>query len=591
MKIRAKLFSSFFIIVGIGVLFAALGLFSNNRLVRLSEDIHRLAGTRTTISSILDSHYIWRHELSQAVYTGAEFSGSLDSGAYSPGIWFDSDAVNNASDPELLALLEQISEPHHFINDRAGKMLAHLAGGEKDEAVTIFQNDILPKIFEVISGLEIMQERYSVFLNEKTGEIYKNSKDFDRIIIAFVISASLACVVLTLLISSKIAKPILHVANTLKDIAHGEGDLTRNIVISSKDEVGDLARYFNQTLEKIKGLVVNIKDQASSLSTIETELSGNMNETAMAVSEITSNIKTIKDQVVNQSTSVTQTDATMEKIAVNINKLNGHIETQAASVVQSSSDIEQMLSSIQSVTRTLINNSENVEELTAASEVGHAGLSEVVSDIKEIAMESEDLLKINSVMKNIASQTNLLSMNAAIEAAHAGVAGRGFAVVADEIRKLAEDSSEQSKMVNTVLKKIKSSIDNITASINNVLLKFDAINLSVKTVAEQEVNIRNAMEEQDQGSKQILKAISHVNEITRLVKQGANEMLNGANEVIKEAGNLKRTTQEINGSMSDMATGAEQINAAVQNVNELSVQNQKNTKHLIREVSRFKVAA
>jgi methyl-accepting chemotaxis protein len=248
-----------------------------------------------------------------------------------------------------------------------------------------------------------------------------------------------------------------------------------------------------------------------------------------------------------------------------------------------------MLANIQSVTNTLIKNAQNVKELTDASDIGRAGLQDVASDIQEIARESEGLLEINAVMENIASQTNLLSMNAAIEAAHAGEAGKGFAVVADEIRKLAESSGEQSKTISTVLKKIKTSIDKITQSTDNVLNKFEAIDGGVKTVAEQEENIRNAMEEQGQGSKQILQAIGQVNEITQLVKGSSKEMLEGSREIIQESKNLERATQEISGGMNEMGAGADQINIAVNRVNELTGQNRENIDTLVKEVARFKV--
>ena len=237
------------------------------------------------------------------------------------------------------------------------------------------------------------------------------------------------------------------------------------------------------------------------------------------------------------------------KIQTMMEQLNEHVEEQAASVTTSSAATEEMIANIQSVTDTLSKNTQNVKELQEASVAGHTGLSEVATNIQGIARESESLLEINSVMQNIASQTNLLSMNAAIEAAHAGASGRGFAVVADEIRKLAESSSKQSKTIGGVLKGIKGSIDKITKSTDAVLGKFNAIEDGVKIVAVQEDSILNAMEEQGQGSKQILEAVGTVNEVTHKVKEAARRLVETSKDNMHKANDTEAQafTDELTG--------------------------------------------
>ena len=430
---------------------------------------------------------------------------------------------------------------------------------------------------------------WSIMVATAKKHVLTEVRSITRFSIIVAVIAISAAAVIVFLVLNFVTAPIIKVTNTLKDISAGEGDLTRRIPEKGKDEISDLSRYFNLTLEKIKNLIIVIKQQTVILFDIGNELARDMSDSAAAVNEITANIQSIKGRILNQSASVSQTGATMEKITVTIDSLNSHIEQQSGNVAQSSSAVEEMVANIRSVTDSLVKNSENVSQLSSASEIGRHGLETVVEEIQDIARDSQGLLEINAVMKNIASQTNLLSMNAAIEAAHAGEAGRGFAVVADEIRKLAEESGTQSKTISSVLMKIKESIDKITLSTKNVLTEFEAIGSGVKTVAEQEANLRNAMEEQDEGSKQILVAISRLNEISGQVKIESAEMHDGSKEVIQESRNLESVTHEITGSMNEMAIGAEQINKTVTRVNEISEKNKENINLLVKEISRFKV--
>ncbi|MDR2486175.1 MAG: methyl-accepting chemotaxis protein [Treponema sp.] len=394
---------------------------------------------------------------------------------------------------------------------------------------------------------------------------------------------------ISFLVATSIVKPILSVIAMLKDVSEGEGDLTKRINLTSKDEIGDMAHYFNLTLEKIRSLIIIIKQQSVSLANIGTELSTNMNETAAAMNQISANIQSINGQVINQAASVTETSSTMEQITENIEKLNNHIENQSSNISQSSTAIEEMIANIASVTQTLIHNVENVKHLANASELGHTSLQEVSTDIQDIAKESEGLLEITAVMENIASQTNLLSMNAAIEAAHAGESGKGFAVVADEIRKLAESSGEQSKTIAVVLKKIKTSIDKIMTSTDAVLNRFEAIDSGVKVVSDQEENIRNAMEEQQSGGQQVLDVIARLNDITQDVRNGSTTMLMGSKKIIGESENLGTLTDEVSNGVNEMSKGVDQVNTAVDRVNNLSNENKEHIDTLVGELSKFKI--
>ena len=456
---------------------------------------------------------------------------------------------------------------------------------------TVFDPELKTNMVMAVANIPIgaSPTTWSIMIGTTEDYILKDIKAMERFVIILASIAIIIAVVIVYFVLGGITAPIVMVSNTLKDISEGEGDLTKSITVSSKDEVGDLALYFNKTIGKIKDLVLLIKRQANNLNDIGTDLSSNMTETAAAVNQITANIQSVKGRVINQSASVTETNATMEQVITNINKLNGHVENQADTIQKRSAFIQAMVNNIGSVNQTLVKNLENVETLKEASEVGRSGLQEVATDIQEISRESEGLLEINSVMENIASQTNLLSMNAAIEAAHAGEAGKGFAVVADEIRKLAESSSEQSKTIGTVLKKIAESINKIKTSTDNVLARFEAIDSGIKTVAEQEEVINHAMEEQAEGSNQLLQGTTNLNEITQQVKAGSEEMLEGSQEVMKESQNLEKVTQEITGGMNEMASGADQVNTAVHQVNEISGKNRDAIDALLKEVSRFKV--
>ncbi|MDR2717737.1 MAG: methyl-accepting chemotaxis protein [Treponema sp.] len=385
-------------------------------------------------------------------------------------------------------------------------------------------------------------------------------------------------------------KPIKHTTHTLMEISEGEGDLTKRLDAKRNDEIGDMSNYFNKTFHNIKKLVGIIKKKINALTNTSLELSNNLERTAAAVEEISAQFENMDALIKQQEKEADEADMAGESIKINIDNLNKLVKEQTESVNTSSSAIEEMTANINSVTRTLVENSRNVSALSEASENGRTGLHAVAQEIGEIARDSEGLLEINMVMENIASQTNLLSMNAAIEAAHAGEVGKGFAVVADEIRKLAESSSEQAKTTAGMLKKIKTSIDNITKSSDDVLARFETIDTGVKTVSEHEQNIRNAMEEQETGGKQILESVSRLKDITESVHKGAEDMSNSGTELIKKTHNFIRISEQVVEGMNNIVNGAvKNIKIAVKHVDDISAENNRNFSELKKETEKFKI--
>ena len=398
----------------------------------------------------------------------------------------------------------------------------------------------------------------------------------------------LSALLIVYFVARTMVKPVQTVVTALKNIAQGEGDLTVRLPVHGNDEVTDLSEYFNETIEKIGASIKQVGVNSDTMEEIGNELASNMTETASAVNEISANIDGVKQQAMTQATSVTETAATIEEIVRTIKQLNGSIETQAASVAQSSSSVEQMVANIASIGQTLGKTDDVVRNLTTATGDGKATLVTSNTITQKIAEESGSLMEASSVIQHIASQTNLLAMNAAIEAAHAGEAGKGFAVVADEIRKLAEESSTQGKTITTTLKTLSGEIETLSASSKTVEEKFNAIFNLAEQVKDMSNRLTEAMREQENGSREVLTAIKNINTVTVEVQAGSEEMLKGGEGVAKEMQKLDSLTRVITESMNEMASGAVQINNAVQEVNEITQKNKRSIEALAQEVSKFK---
>ena len=440
-----------------------------------------------------------------------------------------------------------------------------------------------------ISAGKVMNNGWAVIVFAPVSEFMGTVSELRLSMIGIGVIILLTALITVYFVARAMVKPVQTVVSALRNIAQGEGDLTVRLPVHGNDEVTDLSEYFNETIAKIGASIRQVGVNSNTMEEIGNELASNMTETASAVNEISANIDGVKQQAMTQAASVTETAATVEEIVRTIKQLNNSIETQAASVAQSSSSVEEMVANIASIGQTLGKTDDVIRSLTTATGDGKATLVTSNTVTQKIAEESGSLMEASSVIQHIASQTNLLAMNAAIEAAHAGEAGKGFAVVADEIRKLAEDSAMQGKNITATLKTLSGEIETLSASSKTVEEKFNAIFNLAEQVKDMSNRLTEAMREQENGSKEVLTAIKSINTVTIEVQAGSEEMLKGGESVAEEMQKLDSLTRVITESMNEMASGAVQINNAVQEVSEITQKNKRSIESLAAEVSKFKV--
>ena len=318
-------------------------------------------------------------------------------------------------------------------------------------------------------------------------------------------------------------------------------------------------------------------------------LAANMEETASAVNEIHGNIDEVRHQAQAQSGSVTKTAVTIEHINEKLNRLVTGIETQAEHITQSLGTITHIAENIAQITQTLEQNNEFIKTVYGKTRDGKEDAQASNTVIAQIAEKSESLLEASQIIQNIASQTNLLAMNAAIEAAHAGESGKGFAVVADEIRKLAEESNTQGKHIGIVIRESTDIIGRLTEVGRATETAFTEVSDFISKIAEKEDSIVQLMHEQDANGRQVLDAMKKINGITGDIKTGSAEMIVGGTQIEREIQELTAITRKTTDRINEIASGAVQINSSIQDIRIISQNSKNSIENLAAEVSKFKI--
>lgn len=426
------------------------------------------------------------------------------------------------------------------------------------------------KMRDQLDGLEIIMEEESA-ADLKTLETAKNyniNRQMTIVIIGIILGIALAY-----MMGRSITKPIHQVTKLLRDLAQGEGDLTKRLKLNRRDEIGAMSGYIDSFMEKLNYTIKGVFDSVSELAGTGQQLGRNAHEASKATQQVTRSIEQVAQGSNDQSKSITESVGAVDQVARIIQQITEGALEQSRNVTDTSNQVNEMVERINEMAKGMdtvkqiaeqngevaVNGGKSVEETVHGMLKVKEAVFETAQRIHDLGNQSQQIGEIVQVIDDIAAQTNLLALNAAIEAARAGEHGKGFAVVADEVRKLAERSGKATKeiaeLISSIQRGTKVAVDSMQVGTNEV-----------------EAGVALA-QEAGKSLNAIVDGVSTTGNSVRQIMGLIDKILSSSKSVSEAINSVASISEQNTAATEEMSVAAEYVNNSIRSIADVSQQN------------------